>query len=125
MWNAGERDTADRSPAAPPGSRSAANRIFAYLVLLAWHGLVVVGFLVLVDRQSGMRVNHGNSPQEDMWIFGVTIGAPVLFGTLLVGLTLLKKLLTSSRITSGIVLGTVAAAPALLFVAVAAVPVLR
>jgi DMSO/TMAO reductase YedYZ heme-binding membrane subunit len=122
--NAGEGDTADRDPVTLPRSRSAANRVFAYLVMLGWHGLVIIAYFVLLDRQSGMRVNYGNSPREDMLIFGF-YGALILLVTLLAGLTLLRDLLEESRINSAIVLGTAAASPTLLFVAVAAGPVLR
>ncbi|MEU4779974.1 hypothetical protein [Micromonospora sp. NPDC023633] len=125
MRSADERDTAARGPVRPPRSRSAGNRTFAYLVMLGWHGLVIIAYFVLLDRQSGMRVSYGNSPWEDMLIFGVTVGAPVLLGTLLAGLILLRRLLTRSRINSAIALGTAAASPTLLFVAAAAGPVLR
>lgn len=126
MRNAGERDTADRGdPAAPPMSRPAANHIFAYLVMLGWHGLVIIAYFILLDRQSGMRVNYGNSPQEDMMIFGVYVGAPVLLCTLVLGLILLGRLLERSRINSAVVLGTAAASPTLLFVTAAAGPILR
>ncbi|WP_405105486.1 hypothetical protein OG559_18760 [Micromonospora sp. NBC_01405] len=109
----------------PPRSRSAANRFLAYLVVLGWHGLVIIAYFVLLYQQSGMRESWGNSPQEDMLIFGVSVGAPVLLGTLLGGLVLLRRLLARSRINSAVVLGTAAASPTLLFVAAVAGPALR
>ncbi|MEU9509864.1 hypothetical protein AB0D32_26700 [Micromonospora sp. NPDC048170] len=112
MPNAGDRDTAHRVP------------VSAYVVMLGWHGLVIVAYFLLLDRQSHTRVNYDHSPWEEMWIFGVTVGAPVLLGTLLTGVILLRRLLARSRI-NGIVLGTAAASPMLLFVAVAAGPFLR
>ncbi|GLY24102.1 hypothetical protein [Micromonospora sp. NBRC 101691] len=123
MRNVGEGDTSDRDRVTMPRSRSAATRVLAYLVMLGWHVLVIIAYFVLLDRQSGMRVNYGNSPREDMLIFGF-YGALALLVTLLVGLTLLRELLAESRINSTIVLGTAAASPTLLFVAVAAGPVL-
>jgi hypothetical protein len=123
--HAGERDTADRDPVTPPRNRSAANRVLAYLVLLGWHGLVIIAYLVLLDRKrSEPRVGYGYSPWEEMLILGAH-GAPILLCTLAAGLTLLWDSLTQSRINSAIVLGTAAALPTLLLVAVAAGLVLR
>ncbi len=123
--DAGARDTADRGLVTPTRSRSAANRFFAYLVMLGWHGLVIIAYFVLLEQLSGVRESGGNSPQEDMLILGVYVGAPALLCTLLVGLILLRRLLARSRISSAIVLGTAAASPTLLFVAAVAGPVLR
>lgn len=126
MRSVGERDAAAGRPVAPPGNRSVTNRVLAYLVLLGWHGLVIIAYFVLLDRKrSEERVGYGYSPWEETWIFGVTIGAPVLLCTLLTGVSLLREFLPESRIGSAIVLGTAAASPMFLFVAVAAGPVLR
>ncbi|WP_416904300.1 hypothetical protein [Micromonospora echinospora] len=122
MRNVGEGDTSDRDRVTMPRSRSAATRVLAHLVMLGWHVLVIIAYFVLLDRQSSMRVHYDSSPREDMLIFGF-YGALVLLVTLLVGLALLRELLAESRINSTIVLGT-AAAPTLLFVAMAAGPVL-
>ncbi|PSK67602.1 hypothetical protein B0E53_00412 [Micromonospora sp. MH33] len=118
--DAGERDTADRVPVTPNRSRSAANYSFACLVLLSWHGLVIIAYFVLLDQQSGIRESWGNSPQEGMLTFGVYVVAPGLLVTLLVGLILILRSLARSRISSAVVLGTVAASPMLLFVAAVA-----
>ncbi|WP_320065539.1 hypothetical protein [Micromonospora sp. RTGN7] len=92
----------------------------AHTVMLGWHGLLIVGFFVILGRQSGLRgPSYGNSPQEDMLILGVGI-APVGIGTLLAGLVLLRWLLAWGRIGSMFLLGTAAASPTFLLVAVAA-----
>lgn len=109
-------ETGGQDPATPPGKRSAGHRFPAYLVLLGWHGLVVLGYAVLLVGLPGVGENDDNSPREDLLIFGATVGAPMLLGTLLVGLILLL-ILTRSRISSALVLGTVAATPMLLAVA--------
>ncbi|WP_434739442.1 hypothetical protein [Micromonospora sp. SH-82] len=104
----------------PAGRRSAASRVVAHVVLFGWHGLVIIVYLALLDRQSSMRESWGNAPKEDMMIFGFQVGVPMLLGSLLVGLVLLRRLMAGNRINSAVVLGTVAAAPVLLCVAVLA-----
>lgn len=120
MLDDSAHDIAGRGVLTPPRSRSAVNRSSAYLVMLGWHGLVIFGYFVLLSQQSGLRVSHGNSPWEDMWIFGVYVGAPAVLGALLVGLVILRRLLARTRIRSAIVLGTAAASPILVFVAAVA-----
>ncbi|GLY21878.1 hypothetical protein [Micromonospora sp. NBRC 101691] len=124
MQDASERDTAGRDRVTMPRSRSAATRVFAYLVMIGWHVLVVIVYFVLLERQPRTRVNYGPSRQEDMGLLGIP-GALVLVGTLLTGVTLLQELLAESRINSAIVLGTAAALPTLVFAAVAVGPYLR
>ncbi|WFE26128.1 hypothetical protein O7623_22625 [Solwaraspora sp. WMMD791] len=92
--------------------------------MIGWHGSVVLAYFVILDQQSGLRVAHGNSPCEDMAIFGVYVGAPALLGTLLTGLILLRRLLARNRIRSSFALGTAAASPILLLAAAVAGPVL-
>lgn len=88
-----------------------------YLVLLCWHGLVIVAFVAVVDRQSGVRgPSYGYSPREEMMLLGVRT-APVFFCTLLVGVFVLRGLLRKSRVRSAVLLGTAAMWPTLLLVA--------
>ncbi|WP_146167557.1 hypothetical protein [Micromonospora sp. MH33] len=81
---------------------------------------MIIAYFVLLDQQSGIRESWGNSPQEGMLTFGVYVVAPGLLVTLLVGLILILRSLARSRISSAVVLGTVAASPMLLFVAAVA-----
>ncbi|MFB6394216.1 hypothetical protein [Polymorphospora lycopeni] len=97
----------------------------AYLVMLGWHGLMVVAYLVLVYQVSGTGELGDNSPREDMLVFGAYVIAPALVATLLVGLLLLRWLPARSRTSSAVVLGTAAASPALLLAAAVAGLVLR
>ncbi|MFJ6196932.1 hypothetical protein [Micromonospora sp. NPDC092111] len=95
----------------------------AYTVMLGWHFLVFIAYIVILDLQSTVRVWYDNSPFEDMLILGVNT-APALLGTLLVGLLLVRSLL-ASRISSAVVLGTAAASPMFLLVGAVTVMHLR
>ncbi|MEV5823243.1 hypothetical protein AB0L22_29200 [Micromonospora haikouensis] len=116
----GERGLAGRGWVMMPSeSRTVANRVVAYLVFLCWHGLVIVAYLAVLDRQSSLRgPSYGNSPWEDMVILGV-YSAPVFLGTLVAGLFWLWSLLAGDRIRSAVALGTVATSPTFLLVAMA------
>jgi hypothetical protein len=118
--DASKRDTVAKGLRTPPRRRPAVSYFVACLLLLGWHSLVIIGFIDLVRRQSGWRVTYDSTPQEEMLIFGVQVVAPGLLVTLLVGLYLIWQPLARSRISSGVVLGTLAASPMLLFVAAAA-----
>lgn len=92
--------------------------------MLGWHALVIIVYFVILARQSTLRVRYDNSPFEDMLILGADT-APVLLGTLLAGLFLLRGLLAGRRISSAVVLGTAAASPTFLLVVAATVMHLR
>lgn len=93
--------------------------VAAYLVLLCWHGVVIVVFLAVVDRQSGLREgSSGSSPQEEMMLLGAGT-VPGFLCTLLVGAFVLWGLLEMSRVRSAVLLGTAATWPTFLLVAAA------
>ncbi|MFG1888108.1 hypothetical protein ACGFIR_09595 [Micromonospora sp. NPDC049051] len=89
----------------------------ASLVLLGWHLLVIVAYIVVLSRQSRERVHYVDSLWDRMLVFGINVGAPWLLVTLIAGLILLW-LFPSKRGQIGwpFLRGSLAAVPLLLLV---------
>ncbi|MFG1676897.1 hypothetical protein [Micromonospora sp. NPDC049282] len=100
-----------------PGARDRSRK--AFLVMLGWHGAVVVAYgLLVVATPAG-----GDSPRPAMLRFGLAAVLPALLVALLVSLLALRLL--RDRVRSAALAGTVAATPALLLGAVLAAMVAR
>lgn len=97
-------------------SPAAANPGLAFLVCLVWYATVVPAYLWYSGSFSDITPEECSgwcmSPRTDMLMFGGAYGLPVLFGALLVSVVLLV-LLTRTRIGSVLLMGSLAASPAL------------
>jgi hypothetical protein len=96
-----------------------ANAGLAFLVCLAWYGVVVLAFLWYADSRSNVVPEACDDSlcfsQRDGWLtFGLFFGASTLFVSLLVSLLVLGLLAARTRIRSAAVLGSLAASPVLL-----------
>jgi quinol-cytochrome oxidoreductase complex cytochrome b subunit len=96
-----------------------ANPGWGFLVCVAWYALVIAAFLEFLARQPDVSASDcaGTECSTDRYgwfMFGMFIGAPAVFVAFVVSLAIMGLLAARSRIRSAVLLGTVAAFPALL-----------
>ena len=89
------------------------------MVCVAWYALVIAAFVGFVARQPDVPASDcgGTECFTDRfgWLmFGMFIGAPTVFSAFVVSLVIMGMLAAKSRFRSAVLLGTVAATPALL-----------
>jgi hypothetical protein len=100
-------------------SHARGNPGWGFLVCATWYALVIAAFVGFVDRQPdippiGCSGTECFSDRFGWFMFGMLIGAPTVLLAFIVSLVILGVLATKSRIRSVVLLGTVAATPALL-----------
>jgi hypothetical protein len=98
------------------------------LACLTWYAAIVLAFLILVARQSDARPAEIDcapmacvSDRDGLALLGFFYGPPALFASCLVSVTILALLAAWTPIRSAVVLGTLAATPALALFAYVAV----
>jgi hypothetical protein len=99
--------------------RTTANPGWGFLVCVAWYALVIAAFIGFVARQPDVPPVDcaGTECFTDRFgwsMFGVFIAAPTVFVAFIVSLVTMGWLAARSDIRSPLLLGTVAATPALL-----------